>query len=96
MNESEYAGNQNGRLNSSIKISPETQSSENVSDVDIEAVRSQPYAGRILDRDLDGDLDSNVRLRETAITEHQLLLLYPLTFAFAISSKQWSKLVIFY
>jgi hypothetical protein len=39
-----------------------------------------------------GDLDSNTGFSAADLTEHQLLLLYPTTFAFALSSKQWSKL----
>jgi hypothetical protein len=43
----------------------------------------------------DGDVDSAASFRTTDLTEHQLLLLNPTTFAFAISSKQWSKLALF-
>lgn len=63
-------------------------------------VNESEYAGN-RDEELESfikskSFDANVLPSTTAITEHQLSLLCPITFAFAISSKQWSKLAIFY
>lgn len=83
VNESEYAGNRDEELESLIESSSER-------------VSVQDSRARSPESTLDGDLDSNVRPSITAITEHQLSLLYPTTLAFAISSKQWSRFAIFY
>lgn len=40
-----------------------------------------------------GDIQADILLSTTEVTDHHLLLLYPTTLAFGISSKQWSKLI---
>ncbi|ETI28430.1 hypothetical protein G647_00879 [Cladophialophora carrionii CBS 160.54] len=81
VNESEYAGDREQdraalrRKLSGVKLA-----------VSVEEIERDSYP---VERSPDGNLDSAASIRTTELTEHQLLLLYPSTFAFGISSKQW-------
>lgn len=52
--------------------------------------RSSDPGGRIPDIDKPGNQQSR-RSLTTELSDHQLLLLFPLTRAFALKTKQWSK-----